>query len=288
MDHPLQLLANGLVVGAIYSLVAVGLSLVFGVMRVINIAHGDFAMLGAYVAFFAWDWLGLSPLVSLLPAMAILFLFGAGLQRLVIERVVGRPLLASLMLTFGLSLIIWNSSQVAFTTKLRGISYLTEPVTFLGVTMSQSYIVGFVLALILTGALFAFLKFTAPGKAIRATSQNQDVALACGIDVRRARTLAFGIGAALAAAAGTLISMTGFIYPYMGFEYLAKTFTIVVLGGLGSVAGALVAAFAYGLLESFGTAMLSPRIAPALPFVLLIAIMIFRPSGLFGTSVADR
>src|SRR5699024_8346137 len=101
----------------------------------------------------------------------------------------------------GLSLIIWNSGQAAFTTKLRGISYLTEPVSFLGVTMSQSYIVGFVLAVILASALFAFLRFTSHGKTIRATSQNPDVALACGIDVRRARMLAFGLGAALAAAA---------------------------------------------------------------------------------------
>lgn len=287
MEQALQLIANGLVIGAIYALIAVGLSLVFGVMRVINIAHADLAMLGAYVAFFAWHWYGINPLLSLLPAMALLFVLGMVIQRVVIERVVGKPLLASLMLTFGLSLLIWNSSEAAFTTQIRGVPYLTQPVSFLGVSMSQSYIVGFALALALTAALFAFLKFSPQGKAIRATSQNQDVALACGIDTVRVRMIAFGIGAALAAAAGTIISMTGFIYPNMGFEYLVKAFTIVVLGGLGSVTGALIAAFTYGLLESAGTYLLSARVAQALPFVLLVVILTLRPSGLFGTSV-DR
>jgi branched-chain amino acid transport system permease protein len=287
MEQALQLLVNGFVIGAIYALIAVGLSLVFGVMRVINIAHGELAMLGAYVAFFAWTWFAINPLLSLLPAMALLFLFGAVLQRLVIERVVGKPLLASLMLTFGLSLIIWNSSEAAFTTQIRGVPYLTQPIAFLGVSMSRSYLVGFGLAIALTAALFAFLKFTSHGKAIRATSQNQDVALACGIDTVQVRMLAFGIGAALAAAAGTIISMTGFIYPNMGFEHLARAFTIVVLGGLGSVTGALIASFIYGLLESIGTQLLSPRVAQALPFVLLVAILTIRPTGIFGTSV-DR
>ena len=149
MAYFVQQLINGIALGSIYGLIAIGLSLVFGVMRVINIAHGDLAMLGAYVAFFAWTWFAINPLLSLLPAMVLLFLVGAALQRLVIERVVGRPLLASLMLTFGLSLMIWNSSEAAFTTQIRGVPYLTAPVTFLGVSMSRSYVVGFGLATLL-------------------------------------------------------------------------------------------------------------------------------------------
>lgn len=285
MDDFLQLLANGVVIGAIYALIAAGLSLVFGVMKVINLAHGTLVMLGAYAAYFAYSLLGLNPLISIVPVMILVFLFGAGLQKLIIERVVGGPMLSSLMLTFGLSLIIWNSAQAAFTSKLRGISFMVQPVSFLGVSLSQAYLVGFVLAVIFTGALFMFLRFTLRGKAIRATSQNQDVALACGINVSQARVTAFGLGATLAAAAGTIISMTTLIFPYMGFDYLAKAFTIVVLGGLGSVIGAVIAAFGYGILESFGTSVLSARIAPAIPFVLLVVIMIFRPSGLFGKKV---
>lgn len=285
MTQFIQLLVNGIVLGAIYSLIAVGLSLVFGVMRVINIAHGDFAMLGAYVAFFAWNTLGLNPIEALIPAMLVLFVIGALIQKTLVERVVNHDEIASLMLTFGVSLLIANSSDALFSTSLRGVPYLSQTTTVFGITLSDAYATGFVLAAVIGLALYAFLRFSTYGKMVRATSQNPTVALACGINVRRVRILAFGLGAALAAAAGVIVSMTGFIYPEMGEEYLPKAFCIVVLGGLGSIPGAVIAALIYGVLESLGTAWLTASIAPALPFVLLVIIMIMRPSGIFGKTV---
>ena len=282
MEHVAQTIVNGLVIGALYALMAIGLSLVYGVMRVVNITHGDLAMLGGYLTYFLWSWAGISPPLALLPVMAVMFGVGVLMHRAVLERVVGRPLLASLMLTFGLSAFIWNTAEAVFTTRVRGIQYLTDPVSVAGVSMSGSYLLGFALAVLLTGGLFAFLRYTLWGKAVRATSQNADVAMGCGIDTARVRTVAFGLGAALAAAAGNIVAMTGFIYPAMGFLYLAKAFTIVVLGGLGSPTGALIAAFVYGLLESGGTQVLSARVAHALPFVILVATLMLRPSGLFG------
>ncbi len=282
MEHAWQTLANGLVIGALYALMAVGLSLVYGVMRVVNITHGDLAMLGGYLTYFLWEWVGISPPLALVPVMAAMFGIGVLMQRAVIERVVGKPMLASLMLTFGLSALIWNTAEAVFTTRVRGIQYLTAPVTLAGVSMSGSYLAGFGLAVVLTVGLFAFLRYTLWGKAVRATAQNPDVAMSCGIDTARVRAVAFGLGAALASAAGNIIAMTSFIFPAMGFLYLAKAFTVVVLGGLGSPTGALVAAFLYGLLESAGTQVLSPRVAHALPFVILVLTLMLRPSGLFG------
>ena len=282
MEHAAQTIANGLVIGALYALMAIGLSLVYGVMRVVNITHGDLAMLGGYLTYFLWEWAGISPPLALVPVMAVMFGVGLFMERAVIERVVGKPMLASLMLTFGLSALIWNTAEAAFTTKVRGIQYLTAPVSVAGVSMSGSYLAGFALAVVLTAGLFGFLRYTLWGKAVRATSQNPDVAMGCGIDTARVRAVAFGLGAALAAAAGNIIAMTGFIFPAMGFLYLAKAFTIVVLGGLGSPTGALAAALVYGLLESVGTQILSPRVAHALPFVILVLTLMLRPSGLFG------
>lgn len=283
MEHLFQMVANGLVIGAIYALMAVGLSLVYGVMRVVNVTHGDLAMLGGYLTYFLWEWARIPPPASLLPVMAVLFGFGVLMERAVIERVVGRPMLASLMLTFGLSAALWNTAEAVFTTKVRGIQYWTAPVSLGPVSMSASYVAGFVLAVVLAAGLFAFLRYSLWGKAVRATSQNPDVATSCGVDTARVRAVAFGVGAALAAAAGNIVAMTSFIFPAMGFLYLAKAFTIVVLGGLGSPTGALAAAILYGLLESVGTQVLSPRVAHGLPFVILVVTLMVRPSGLWGT-----
>ena len=285
MTEFIQILVNGIVIGAIYSLIAVGLSLVFGVMRVINIAHGDLVMLGAYAAFFAWSALGLNPIEALIPAMLVLFLIGAAIQKALVERVVHHDEIASLMLTFGISLMIANSSDALFSTTMRGVPYLSQTITVLGITLSDAYATGFLLSALIGLALYAFLRFSSYGKMVRATSQNPAVALACGINVQRVRVLAFGLGSALAAAAGVIVSMTGFIYPEMGTAYLPKAFCIVVLGGLGSIPGAVIAALIYGVLESLGTALLTASIAPALPFVLLVIIMILRPSGIFGKTV---
>lgn len=275
-------LVVGIFIGSIYGLIAVGLSLVYGVMRVVNIAHGEFVMLGAFLTFFSWTFLGINPLFSILIALILLFFFGLIIHQYLVDKVIGKPMLSSLMLTFGISIFIWNTAQAIFTTNIKAVSYLGGSVSFLGVNISKSYILGFGVAVLLVAALFAFLKFSKWGKAIRATSQNDEVALVCGIDTKKVRTLTFALGAAFAGSAGAVVSMTWFIFPQMGFNYLAKAFAIIVLGGLGSIPGALIGSLIYGTAESLTGQLLDARTSQLIPFVILATILVIKPSGLFG------
>jgi branched-chain amino acid transport system permease protein len=275
-------LVVGIFIGSIYGLIAVGLSLVYGVMRVVNIAHGEFVMLGAFLTFFSWTFLGINPLFSILIALILLFFFGLIIHQYLVDKVIGKPMLSSLMLTFGISIFIWNTAQAIFTTNIKAVSYLGGSVSFLGVNISKSYILGFGVAVLLVAALFAFLKFSKWGKAIRATSQNDEVALVCGIDTKKVRTLTFALGAAFAGSAGAVVSMTWFIFPQMGFNYLAKAFAIIVLGGLGSIPGALIGSLIYGTAESLTGQLLDARTSQLIPCVILATILVIKPSGLFG------
>ncbi len=277
-----QVILLSLLVGSVYGLVAVGLSLVYGVMRIVNIAHGEFVMLGAYVTFFAWSLLGIHPLLSIPVSAGLLFALGAAVHFLLVERVIGKSLLSSLMLTFGLSAIIWNSAQAVFTTQYRGLTYLTEPIPVFGIHVGVGYLVGGVITTALVGGLFLLLKLTDWGRAIRATAQNPEVAQACGIDTRRVRLLTFAVGAALAGVAGSIVSIVLFIYPTMGGNYLLRAFAIVVLGGLGNVLGSLVGALLYALAETAGAQFVSSQASQLLPFLLLLAFLLLRPRGLWG------
>jgi branched-chain amino acid transport system permease protein len=226
--------------------------------------------------------LGLNPLFSILIAFILLFFFGLIIHQYLVDKVIGKPMLSSLMLTFGISIFIWNTAQAIFTTNIKAVSYLGGSVSFLGVNISKSYILGFGVAVLLVAALFAFLKFSKWGKAIRATSQNDEVALVCGIDTKKVRTLTFALGAAFAGSAGAVVSMTWFIFPQMGFNYLAKAFAIIVLGGLGSIPGALIGSLIYGTAESLTGQLLDARTSQLIPFVILATILVIKPSGLFG------
>ncbi|MFX1553426.1 MAG: branched-chain amino acid ABC transporter permease [Promethearchaeota archaeon] len=272
----------GIFIGSIYGLIAVGLSLVYGVMRVVNISHGEFVMLGAFLSFFAWTLVGINPIICIAIALVALFFLGLIIHRSLVERVIGKPMLSSLMLTFGVSILIWNTAQAIFTTNIKAVSYFGASITFLGVNIAKSYILGFGIAVLLVVALFAFLKFSKWGKAIRATSQNDEVAMVCGIDTKKVRTLAFALGAAFAGSAGGVVAMTWFIFPQMGFNYLAKAFAIIVLGGLGSVPGALIGSLIYGAAESLAGQLLEARMSQVIPFVILATILVLKPSGLFG------
>lgn len=272
----------GIFIGSIYGLIAVGLSLVYGVMRVVNISHGEFVMLGAFLTFFSWTLLGINPVICIVIALVVLFFLGLVIHRSLVERVIGKPMLSSLMLTFGVSILVWNTAQAVFTTNIRAVSYLGGSVSFVGVNIAKSYILGFGIAVLLVVGLFTFLKFSKWGKAIRATSQNDEVAMVCGIDTKKVRTLAFALGAAFAGSAGAVVAMTWFIFPQMGFNYLAKAFAIIVLGGLGSIPGALIGSLIYGAAESLAGQLLEARMSQVIPFVILATILVVKPTGLFG------
>ncbi len=278
----LQVLVSGALLGAVYALLAIGLNLIFGVMRVINIAHGELLMLGSYITFWLFTLWGVNPLVSLLVAAAGLFVLGVGLQLGLVERVVGQPLLSSLLLTFGLSSFLSGLALNLWTANYRSVPAFGGSVEVAGLALSLPRLIAFGVALAITVAVFLFLGSARIGKAIRATSQNAEVALVCGIDVARIRLLTFGLGAAMAAAAGSLFAVIYTVYPEMGRTYLMKAFAIIVLGGLGSFGGAFLGALALGVAEALAAFVWNTQLAEAVAYVLFIGVLLARPSGLFG------
>ncbi|HEX7126547.1 MAG TPA: branched-chain amino acid ABC transporter permease [Thermodesulfobacteriota bacterium] len=277
-----QGLVTGVLLGGVYALVALGLTLIFGVMRVINVAHGTLLMVGAYVTFTAANGLGMNPLASLLVSAPLLFLLGVLVQRFVVERVVGAPELQGLLVTFGVSIILINLALRVFKPDIRAVTYLSGSLTLGGVAFSVPRLIAFAVAVAATAAAMLFLKRSRLGKAIRATAQNQTVAVVCGVDVKRIRLVAFGLGAALAGVGGSLISIMYAIYPEMGSLYTLKAFCVVVLGGLGSYLGALLGGVILGLAESFTGLYVGTQAAEAVAYLLLVAVLLVRPQGLLG------
>ncbi len=195
-----QVVISGLLAGSLYAMVALGLGLIFGVMRVLNVAHGPLLMLGAYTTFWLFHWLGLNPYLSLLVSMPALFLVGLLLQRTLVSRVVDAPELSSLLLTFGVSIAIVNLAQLAFTSDLRSVEYLTGSFVLGPFAFSKSRVIACAFAIAITVGAFLFLQRTRLGKALRAVSQSREVAQVCGVNVQRIHLLAFGIASSLAAA----------------------------------------------------------------------------------------
>lgn len=251
-------------------------------MRVINLAHGELLMLGAYAAFWLFTLVGVNPIVALVIVAPGMFLVGLALQALLVRRVVRQPPLTSLLLMFGVSLFLMGAAQQAFTTNFRSVPFLSGSVAVGGLALSRPRLVAFALAAVLSTLVYSYLRWSRWGKALRATAQNADVALVCGIDVDRARLLAFGLGAALAGAAGTLTSFIYTIYPEMGSTFMLKAFAVIVLGGLGSFGGAFAGAILLGLFESFAAYVWTAQAAEAVAYVLLVLVLLGRPSGLFG------
>jgi branched-chain amino acid transport system permease protein len=277
-----QLTVGGLLLGAVYALAAAGLNLIFGVMRVVNFAHGDLMMLGAFITFWLYELYGVNPVVGLLAAMPLLFALGWVIQRLLVNRLVGQPPLMSLILLWGVSLVIINAGLLAWTSNVRSVPYFSGGIELAGLSISRSRGVAFVMAAALSIAVWLFLQRARWGKAIRATAQSAEMALVCGINVDRARLLTFGLAAAMAGAAGNLLITILAISPGVGPTFLLKAFAIIVIGGLGSFYGAFVGALIVGLLESFSSYIFSAQAADAVIYFALILFLLVRPGGLMG------
>jgi branched-chain amino acid transport system permease protein len=277
-----QVILSGILSGALYALVALGLSLIFGVMRVINIAHGPLLMLGAYVTYFLYSQVGINPFLTVPLSMAALFVVGLGLQRALVFRVVGAPELSSLLLTFGISIALVNLVQLAFTSNLRTVEYLTGSWIIGGLALSKPRFIAFLFAAVVTTLAFAFLKFTRLGKAIRATSQSREVALVCGINVARIHMLTFGMASALAASGGALLAVIVAIQPEMGGVWTFKSFLVIVLGGAGNYPGALLGGLLLGLVEQLASLFLTTQLSEVVAYVLLVLVLLVRPTGLLG------
>jgi branched-chain amino acid transport system permease protein len=277
-----QVIISGLLAGALYSMVALGLALIFGVMRVINIAHGTILMLGAYTTFWWSQLLGINPYLSLVASMPLMFLLGMLLQKTMVTRVVDAPELSSLLLTFGISIALVNLAQLAFTSDLRSVEYLTGAWLVGPIAFSKSRVISFAFALAITLFAFWFLQKTKLGKAIRATSQSSEVAMVCGINVQRIQLYSFGMASALAAAGGSLVAVMIAIQPEMGGIYTFKSFLVIVLGGAGNYPGALLGGLLLGLVEQLASLFLTTQLSEAVAYVLLVLVLLLRPTGLLG------
>jgi branched-chain amino acid transport system permease protein len=280
----LQVLVNGLVLGGLYACIAVGFSLVWGVLNIINILHGTFVVIGSYAAYFAYIKLGIHPFLSIPIAAAILFVLAYLFQSGVINKVVAAPVLTTLTLTFGLDLFLNNLLIIAFKADYRKVT-LENPLGVLdlaGITIPVDKLAAMVLALLLTGLLFWVLNASRTGRAIVAVRMDREAAALMGVKVRKIYALTFAIGAVMAGAAGSLISLIYPISPLNSFMFLGKAFIICVLGGLGSVSGAMLGGLALGVVESFGALAFGPEHAVTLSFIILILFLLFRPTGILG------
>jgi branched-chain amino acid transport system permease protein len=280
----LQLIVNGTMVGGVYGLMSLGINLVWGVMGVVNLAHGDLIMAGGFVAFWLFTRFGLNPLLALPVGIAVGLFVGILVQRFLLGRVPPDrgAVKTSLLMTFGVSYVVINGVQLLFGNEFQTVMFLGGSWHVGGLDFAKARVVAFVAAGLISVLLWAFLQYTFTGRAVRAVSQQADGAVVCGIDIPRIRVLTFGLGMALAAAAGVLLVMIFAISPAMGTGYTVRSFAVTVIGGLGSFPGALAGAVMLGLAEVFTGYLFSAQIANGIAFLLFLAVLLVRPQGLLG------
>jgi branched-chain amino acid transport system permease protein len=278
-----QAVINGLLIGGIYALVSIGVTLIFGVVKIVNFAQGEFVMIGMYISFFLATRFGIDPIVSLLVSMPVLFVVGVLIQHVLIRRVLGQNDMPQIFLTFALSLLIMNLALMLFTADYRTVhtSYSDESLHFGGLYVPVAKLIAFVLAMVLSGVLWVFLHTTDMGKAMRAAAQNRDVAMLMGINPNRVFCVALGVALALAGAAGSLLPFYP-AYPMVGQVFVLMAFVAVVLGTLGNIIGALVASLMMGVAESLGIQFIGADSGLLVVFALLLLTLAVRPNGLAG------
>jgi branched-chain amino acid transport system permease protein len=273
----LQLIIDGVLAGAIFALAAYGMALVWGVMKIINVAQGEFVVLGGYVTLYVSK-AGLSPFLGIPVAAVVLFVFGWIIYRLIVFRIVDRDLFTSLLATFGLSILLQQVANQQFGADVQTVqSGVGSYFLFDGlVTIAQIKLVAFFLALVVAACLLLFLKNSRLGQAIRATAQNSSAARILGIDTGRVYAMTFALNAAICGAAGALVIMTWIIHPYLGLTYTVRSFMIVVVAGLGNVGGVIASALGLGIAENYAGFLLGAEYQNAFIFGLLVAILLFR------------
>jgi len=279
-----QAVVNGLLMGGLYALVAVGLTIIFGTMNVVNFAHGEFLMLGMFGTYWLNRYTGLDPLILIFIVVPIMFLFGALVQRILIQRVVSDPHETQILLTLGISVLLMNTALLLWGPEPRSVP---TPYTFAALNLGTVHVplprlIAFVFAVALAITLWLFLTKTDLGRALRATSENKDWATLMGIDTIRMYMIAFGIGVALAAAAGALMTPFFNTFPRAGVFFGVIAFVVVVLGGMGNIVGALLGALVIGVTESLTGQFVALDLSMFGVFVIFILVLIFRPTGIIG------
>lgn len=283
----IELIVSGLITGGIYALVAMGLNLQYGLMRILNVAHGEFLMLGAYLTYWAYLVAHLNPFVFLAPLLVGLFVLGLGVHWLCFRRLaettpeVEAFEARSLLVGFGLMFVVQNVALLVWGADLRGYPYLSQTVSVAGVRFTANRLVAFAGALALGLGLIVLLRATLLGRAVRAMMQSPTGALLVGIDVRRLHPAVFGVGLALAGAAGALLSMVFEISPSMGEPYTVTALIVIALGGFGSVTGSLLGGLLLGVVEAIGMHLTSPSLKMVLSYGVFMLVLITRPNGLF-------
>ena len=285
-DLILQALVTGILLGGVYSLISVGLTLTFGVMRIINFAHGEFLMVAMYGTFFFSQYFATEPYVAVLVVLPALFLFGVVVFQLFVRPVLGAEPLNQMLLLVGLSMVLQNGALALFSADTRTVrSSLSMSKFELGeVIVGVPNLIAFVVAIAITLGLYWALKYTELGRRIRAAAADREAAALMGINVNRINLIAFGIGAACLGIAGPIMTPVFYVVPNIGTFFILMAFVIVVLGGIGNFMGAMVAAFVVAIAESLGALFMPGSTAPVLPFLLFILVLLFRPQGLFAGS----
>jgi branched-chain amino acid transport system permease protein len=285
----LQALLNGVLMGGIYAACAAGFSLAFGVMGVVNLSHGDFVMLGAFITYWLFFLLGWDPFLTLPLTLTILFILGFFLQKLMLNRLTGAPPIMSYLLTFGLHLVLsglalrtWTADYRTLNTGYTGLNFEVG-----GLIFPYSRLATFLLAILLILGLYLFLNRTEIGRAIRATAQDGEMARLMGVRIFRIYAITFAVSVAITGLAGSLIAQTFVIYPQMGLPFTITAFCVVVLGGLGYVPGTLFGGLILGICESLTTTYLTAGLSMALTFFFLLIMLLVRPGGVFGKGILE-
>lgn len=290
MNVPLliEVAAGGLLLGGLYALIAIGLNLQYGLMRVLNVAHGEFLMIGGYITYLLHVRFGMNPLVTIVVSGPVVFAAGLGIHAVLFRRLLrlkrSREELEanSLLISFGLLFILQNVALLLWNADLRGYQYLDQPMSVLGATFPANRVVAFAVAALVTAVLFIFLKGTLAGTSIRALMQDPMGARLMGLRVARIHALCFGLGAGLAGVTGSLVSMLFTLTPFIGLPYTVTALVVIIMGGLGSVTGSLLGGLILGVVESLGVHFTSPDLRMVLSYGVLVLILILRPYGLFN------
>lgn len=280
----LQACMNGLLTGALYAVIGMGLALIFGVMRIVNFAHGAFLMVGMYATFVLFDQFHINPYIGFLPAGIVLFIFGYLVYLGLIRPIRNQSHFMQILMTSGIALILTDSAQLIFHADYRqaNIDLVSRVLRFGPFALNAAALVSFAIAALLIVGLTLFVTRTLTGQALRAISQNSEIAPLMGINVARIQAFSFALGIAFAGAAGGLLLPALYLYPGVGEDFTTRAFVIVVLGGMGSIEGAAIAGLVLGLAESLTSFYIGNQWALIVDFILFLLVLSFRPNGLFG------
>jgi branched-chain amino acid transport system permease protein len=286
MESYAQPIINGILLGGLYAVVAIGMSTMFGIVKLVNLAHGDLMILASFLSMTLFTWLGISPLVSLIIVVPVMYFVGYFVQGFLLNRVLGKEMEPPLLVAFGLSIIIQNLLLLVYTPDAQSLQSSLAMKT-IGVTnylsISVIYLVDFIIGLAVIGILYYFFQKTYMGRAIRAASDDETAAKLMGIDTRNIYAKAMGIAMMTAGVAGVLVGMTFTFYPHTGAQYLIIAFGVVVIGGLGSMKGTIVGGLILALAQLIGAQIFGPGYQLFCGYVVLLIVLAVRPQGIFGT-----